>query len=125
MNRLKYDYNMLKTICDESGVTLLEDYIDKYITRDTRIIAKCIMCENTFNKSLNKLHKQRNFGCLECAKKIKFDRIENNMLEKYGVKYAAQLDVFKDKMITTNLKKYGVKYANQSELVKKKFKTLI
>jgi hypothetical protein len=69
MNRLKYDYNMLKTICYEGGVILLEDYIDKYITRDTRIIAKCIMCENSFNKSLNKLHKHRNFGCEICAKK--------------------------------------------------------
>lgn len=66
--RLKYDYNMLKTICDDGGVTLLVDYKDKYITRDTRIIGKCILCENSFNKSLNNLHKQRNFGCLECAK---------------------------------------------------------
>ena len=48
MARLKYDYNMLKSICDEGGVTLLEDYSDKYITRDTRIMAKCIMCEKQF-----------------------------------------------------------------------------
>lgn len=120
MIRLKYNYDMLKSICDEGNITLLEDYSDKYITRDTRIIAKCILCENSFDKSLNKLYKQRNFGCLDCAKKIKFDKIKNNMLENYGVKYAAQSDVFKDKMITTNLKKYGVKYANQSEIVKEK-----
>jgi len=48
MARLKYDYNMLKSICDEGGVKLLEDYNDKYITCDTRIIAKCIMCDNSF-----------------------------------------------------------------------------
>ena len=98
MTRLKYDYNMLKSICDEGGVTLLEDYSDKYITRDTRIIAKCIMCDNSFNKSLNKLHKQRNFGCEICAKKMKFDRIKNTMVEKYDVEYAAQSDLFKNKM---------------------------
>ena len=69
MIRLKYDYNMLKSICEEDGVVLLEDYSNKFITRDTRIIGKCILCDNSFNKSLNKLHKQRNFGCECCAKK--------------------------------------------------------
>jgi hypothetical protein len=43
MSRLRYDYNLLKEICDEAGVTLLVDYKDKYVTRDTRIIGKCIM----------------------------------------------------------------------------------
>lgn len=122
MIRLKYDYNMLKSICDEDGVKLLEDYSDKYITRDTRIIAKCIMCENSFNKSLNKIHKQRNFGCDNCAKKIKFNRIKNTMVEKYGVEYAAQNENCMNKMKETMLKKYGVEYANQSEEVKEKIK---
>jgi len=122
MTRLKYDYNMLKSICDEGGVTLLEDYSDKYITRDTRIIAKCIMCDNSFNKSLNKLHKQRNFGCEICAKKMKFDRIKNTMVEKYGCEYATQSEIFKDKMKSSNLLKYGVEYANQNEDIKDKIK---
>jgi len=122
MSRLKYDYNMLKTICDEGGVTLLEDYSDKYITRDTRIIAKCIMCENSFNKSLNKLHKQRNFGCRICAKKMQFDRVKNTMVQKYGVEYAAQSDIFKNKMKASMLEKYGVEHPNQSEEIKEKIK---
>ena len=122
MSRLKYDYDMLMNICKEGGVTLSEDYKDKYITRDTRIIGKCILCENTFNKSLNKLHKQRNFGCLNCAKKLKFDRIKNTMVEKYGVEYAAQSEEFLNKMKTTTMEKYGVEYANQSEEVKEKIK---
>ena len=76
MKRLKYDYEMLKNICYEAGVTLLDDYSNKYITRDTRIIGKCIFCENSFDKSLNKLHKQRNFGCITCAKDLRFERIK-------------------------------------------------
>lgn len=123
MTRLKYDYNMLKSICDEGDITLLEDYSDKYITRDTRIIAKCIMCENSFNKSLNKLYKQRNFGCDNCAKKIKFNRIKNTMVEKYGCEYAAQNQICMNKMKETTFKKYGVEYANQSEEVKEKIKS--
>jgi len=120
--RLKYDYNMLKSICDDGDVTLLVDYKDKYITRDTRIIGKCILCENSFNKSLNKLHKQRNFGCLECAKIMKFDKIKDTMLEKYGVKYAAQSKDFLDKMKETMMQKYGVENANQNQEIKDKIK---
>ena len=59
MTRLKYDYEMLKNIFDEGYATLLVDYKDKYVTRDTRIIGKCLLCENSFNKSLNSLHKKR------------------------------------------------------------------
>jgi L-rhamnose mutarotase len=120
--RLKYDYDMLKSICDEGCVTLLENYNDKYITRDTRIIGKCILCENSFNKSLNKLHKQRNFGCLTCAKSIKFDKIKDTMLEKYGVEYAAQSEVFLDKMKATTLEKYGVEHGTQCDIVKNKIR---
>lgn len=122
MKRLKYDYKMLKNICDEGGVTLLLDYSDKYVTRDTRIIGKCILCENSFDKSLNKLHKQRNFGCETCAKKFKFERIKTTMVDKYGVEYAAQSQTFINKMKSTSLEKYGVEYANQNELVKDKIK---
>ena len=122
MTRLKYDYELLKSICYDGGVTLLVDYKDKFITRDTRIIAKCLLCENSFNKSLNKLYKQRNFGCELCAKVLKFEKIKNTMVNKYGVEYAAQLQVFKNKMKETTFEKYGVEYANQSEEIKEKIK---
>ena len=120
MTRLKYDYEMLKNIFDDGNVTLLVDYKDKYLTRDTRIIGKCILCENSFNKSLNKLHKQRNFGCEKCAKILKFERIKNTMLEKYGVEYAAKSEHFRDKMKSTTLERYGVEHGAQSEEVKEK-----
>ena len=113
---------MLKNICDEGGVTLLVDYSDKYVTRDTRIIGKCILCENSFDKSLNKLHKQRNFGCETCAKIMRFERVKKTMVDKYGVEYAAQHQIFMDKMKSTSLDKYGVEHALQSELVKEKIK---
>jgi hypothetical protein len=122
MLRLKYDYEMLKNICDVGGVTLLENYKDKFITRDTRIIGKCILCENSFNKSLNKLHKQRNFGCECCAKVLKFERIKNTMVDKYGVEYAAQSQTFKDKMKAATLERYGVEHASQNEEVKGKIR---
>jgi hypothetical protein len=122
MLRLKYDYEMLTKICNDGEVTLLIDYTDKYITRDTRIIGKCILCDNSFDKSLNKLHKQKNFGCENCAKILKFERIKNTMVNKYGVEYAAQSQIFKDKMKETTIEKYGVENANQSEVVKEKIR---
>ena len=122
MARLKYDYKMLKNIFDEGHATLLVDYKDKYVTRDTRIIGKCILCENSFNKSLNKLHKQRNFGCEICAKILKFERIKNTMFDKYGVEYAAKSEHFKDKMKSTTLERYGVEHGTQCEEVKEKIR---
>jgi len=122
MTRLKYDYEMLKNIFDEGCATLLVDYKDKYVTRDTRIIGKCILCENSFNKSLNKLHKQRNFGCETCAKILKFERIKNTMFDKYGVEYAAKSEHFKDKMKSTTLERYGVEHGTQCEEVKEKIR---
>ena len=122
MTRLKYDYEMLKNIFDEGCATLLVDYKDKYVTRDTRIIGKCILCENSFNKSLNKLHKQRNFGCETCAKILKFERIKNTMFDKYGVEYAAKSEHFRDKMKSTTLERYGVEHGTQSEEVKEKIR---
>ena len=122
MLRLKYDYTMLKNICDEGGVTLLDDYSNKYVTRDTRIIGKCIFCENSFDKSLNKLHKQRNFGCTSCAKDLKFERIKKTMVNNYGVEYAAQSQICMDKMKKTTFEKYGVEYANQSDITKNRIK---
>ena len=122
MARLKYDYEMLRNICQDGCVTLLSDYKDTYVTRDTRILGKCILCENSFNKSLNKLYKQRNFGCESCSKLLKFEKVKNTMLSKYGVEYASQSQLFKDKIKETSIERYGVEYANQSEIVKEKIK---
>jgi hypothetical protein len=120
--KLRYDYILLKSIFDEASVMLLVDYKDMFITRDTRIIGKCILCEKSFNKSFNKLHKQRNFGCETCSKILKFERIKETMLQKYGVEYAAKSEIFRDKMKETTLEKYGVEYATQHSHVKDKMK---
>ena len=122
LSKLRYDYNLLKSICDEGGITLLIDYKDANLTRDTRIIGKCILCENSFDKSLNKLHKQKNYGCLPCAKLLKTERIKGTMFEKYGVEHAAQSEIFRDKMKQTTFARYGFEYALQNEDIKAKIR---
>jgi hypothetical protein len=120
MANRKYNYELLKNIFDSENVTLLIDYSNKYLTRDTRIIGKCILCEKSFDKSFNELNKSLNFGCKSCAKIIKFKRIKNTMMDKYGVEYAAQSPIFLDKMKKSTFEKYGVENANQSEEIKSK-----
>ena len=120
--KLRHDYALLKNICDEGSVTLLADYKEMFITRDTMIIGKCILCENSFNKCFNNLNKQRNFTCNHCTKIVKFERIKGTMLQKYGVEYAAKSEVFRDKMKATTFEKYGVEHATQHNDVKNKGK---
>jgi hypothetical protein len=53
---------------------------------------------------------------------MKFEKIKNTMVNKYGVEYAAQSQTFKDKMKETTLERYGVEHAAQSEVVKDKIR---
>jgi len=118
----RFTYNLLQNICIDNNVKLLLDYSTMYLTRDTRIIGKCVHCENTFYKSFDNLDKYKNFTCEKCTKDIKFKRIKHTMIDKYGVEYAAQLDEFKDKMKKTNLEKYGTTCPLQNEEIKDKIK---
>ena len=118
----RFTYSLLQNICNDDKVKLLQDYSTMYLTRDTRIIGKCIKCENNFDKSFNHLDKNRNFCCEKCTKVLKFERIKNTMVHKYGVEYAAQLGEFKDKMKSTTLEKYGCEYSLQNEDIKNKIR---
>ena len=118
----RFTYNLLQSIFNEAKITLLKDYSTMYLTRDTIIIGKCFNCEKSFGKSFNNLDKNRNFSCETCTKTVKFERIKNTMVIKYGVEYASQLDEFKDKMKATTLEKYGCEYALQNEDIKNKVK---
>jgi hypothetical protein len=118
----RFNFGLLQSICLEGGVTLLVDYSNVRLTRDSRIKAKCIHCENSFDKSFNELDRARNFNCKDCSKTLKFVKLKNTMLTKYGVEYAAQSEEFKNKMKTTNLKKYGYECAIQNAAVQEKKK---
>jgi hypothetical protein len=118
----RFTYNLLQNICNPDNVKLLLDYSTMYLTRDTRIIGECINCENKFDKSFNHLDKNRIFCCEKCSKDLKFERIKNTMIDKYGVDYAAKLDEFKYKMRISTLEKYGCEHALQNQNIKNKIK---
>ena len=58
--KMKFDYKLLKNMCDEGNVKLLVDYENAFITRDTRIIGKCICCENNFISITSSIY----IGCI-------------------------------------------------------------
>ena len=118
----RFKFSLLQQICQSNNITLLHDYSNAFLTRDSKIVGKCILCDNSFVKSFNHLDKNRNFGCVDCSKKIKFEKIKDTMLDKYGVEYAAQLDEFKDKIKQTTIERYGCESARQNEDVNNKIK---
>ena len=122
MLKTKFTFELLQSLFNDSGTNLMCDYSNVVLTRDTRIIGKCVNCEKVFDKSFDKLYKNKNFGCDICTKTIKFERIKNTMKLKYGVEYASQLEQFKNKMKSTTLKKYGCEHALQNEDVCNKIK---
>lgn len=118
----RFIYSYLETMCNEAGVTLLEDYSTVYLTRDTKITGKCIRCDNSFTKTFDKLDKNGVFACKQCTINIKFEKVKNTMVDKYGVEYAAQSKEILNKTKNVMLEKYGVEYATQLIEVKNKIK---
>ena len=57
MSKTAYNYDYLKTICDEKGIELLEDYSSVNVLRDTRIKAKCLTneCDGEVDKGFTPL----------------------------------------------------------------------
>ena len=50
------------------------------------------------------------------------EKSKQTCLKKYGVEHVAQVEEIKEKMKQTNLEKYGVEYSTQSSIVKEKTK---
>ena len=104
-SRTKYDFERLDKYCKENGVTLVEDYSNDIITKNSFIKGKCVYanCENEFEKSFSELVKRGGY-CKSCIKIIKSQRIKSTFLEKYGCENILQMDFIKEK---TNPNKFN------------------
>ena len=119
--RLKFTLETLTLYCIENNITLNKDYSDVKITRETRIDAKCLQCDNNCNKTFRNIIKNGCY-CKECQNIItRQKRIKTN-IENYGVPYAAQSEQVKNKIIETNMERRGVKSSLQSEEVRTKIR---
>jgi hypothetical protein len=144
--KCKYNIEYLLHFCEESNITLINNYDNEIINRDTIINGKCITkeCDDIFNRSFRELVKFNGY-CANCCKEIGKHKIietnlknfgydnamknedvkqklKNTILEKYGVEHISQLDKIKEQKKSTCLAKYGTEFSLQSEEVKKKSK---
>jgi hypothetical protein len=119
--KIKYNHDLLTTFCSDNHITLLSDYSNQKITRETRIEGKCLTdgCENTFEKSFRSLHSVNGY-CNECLKECSKEKMKATNLTKYGSEYSSQSKEVREKKEATNLKKYGVKHPSQSTEVREK-----
>lgn len=117
---MKYNIQLLNDFVNKNSLILLEQY--SKVTRDTIIKGKCFLCEKSYEKRFRKVYDNKTFYCETHSKDIKFERIKNTCIEKYGCISNLQLEETKQKIKETNLKKYGVDHVSKSEEVRNKRK---
>jgi hypothetical protein len=143
--KVRYNYEFLQKYCEENNITLLKDYSNEKVNRDTKIEAKCVTesCNEIVNKNFRQMIEKSGCYCNSCSKKNGKIKIKQTCLERYGVEYHSQSNDFKDKLQMidkynldyqlkierikekrkqTNLKKYGVEHPLQNKDIKEKIK---
>lgn len=120
-----YNYNILQSYINENKITLIKDYSEAKVTRDSFIEGKCLTpnCENNFNKTFRQLKKSEAF-CEVCSKVKRYKKSKDTCLKKYGFEYVLQVKEIKDKCNKVIKEKYQVENISQSDEIKaKKYKT--
>lgn len=121
MTKGTYNYDNLVSYCSDNNVTLLQDYKDINVTRNTLIVSKCnnSNCHNQFSKTFRQLKVSKDYckDCTKCNKKI---QAENTCLQKYGVKSVFQCKEIRDNMTKNIIQKYGVNNVSKSDKIKNK-----
>jgi hypothetical protein len=122
--RMSYNYDYLIKFCDENGLTLLKDYSNDAITRESFIEIICMgeNCENICNKKFLNLVIHKNFGCNNCCQKLRTMKTKKTCIEKYGVESTFKSKEVKDKIKKTMIDRYGCEHALQSNIFKDKYK---
>jgi hypothetical protein len=122
--RINYNNKFLEKLCKENDVILNHDYSSEKVTRETRIIGKCVNtdCKNSFDRDFRNMVKYMIFTCSECIKMNKYDKYKKTCLERYGVENSMHNEIMKEKCKNTILEKYGVERFSQTQECKDKIK---
>ena len=82
-NKIRYNYDLLKTIIEENKIELLEDY-SKFtiINRETIIKGICsnYNCKNEYKKNFRSFHNTKSL-CNDCVKKVSSENTRKTMIE--------------------------------------------
>ena len=119
---MRFDYKLLKSYTEEHNITLLKDYYEQKLTRETIIEGKCIDCDENTSKNFRLIIENSGFYCTKCTKLNTKIKIKDTCLERYGFNCPSQSEEIKQKMKDTCLERYGVENASQSEEIKQKMK---
>ena len=119
-NRIKFDKDYLYKFCDKYHIQLKYDYLNEKVTRETQIYAKCTRCDKIMIKKFRELTKNKNFGCVECSKIIRLEKVKNTNIEKYGAEHHMQTDEFKQKFKETCVEKFGCDHPMQNKTIKQR-----
>ncbi len=121
--KVRYNYEFLQKYCEENNITLLKDYSNEKVNRDTKIEAKCVTesCDEFVNKNF-RYYIDHGVYCKICSVSIIKNKIKKTCLEKYGVDTPLQSEIVKEKIKQTFLDKYGVEHPSKIDEVKEKSK---
>jgi hypothetical protein len=114
-----YNLERLQSYCKENNVTLLEDYTDIFITKNSLINGFCIYenCENEFDKRFFELLKTGAY-CKICIKKVANERRKKTCLEKYGTDNITKRSEYKENIISPKYN-YNLlhEYCNKNNII--------
>lgn len=122
MGKSIYNYKYLQDYCDTNNITLNKDYSNIFVKKSSLISAKCISCNNDFEKKFEQILNTDAY-CKGCGKKKRNERCIETCLKRYGVEHSLQSTSIRDKSQKTIKEKYGVNNVSQSNEIKEKKKT--
>ncbi len=92
--KVRYNYEFLQKYCEENNITLLKDYSNEKVNRDTKIEAKCISenCEYNTEKAFRLVVENGGCYCKTHTKENQYNKIKNSDWNKsnkirYNEKY--------------------------------------
>lgn len=96
--RMRYDIQLLNKYCDENHIILLENYINKNLTKNSIIKGNCLHnnCQNNFEKKFINLMYSGGY-CDVCKKIVLVEKMKKTFLQKYGAENILHLDFVKEK----------------------------
>jgi hypothetical protein len=91
-DKTRFNNKYFVNYCKDNNIILLEDYLDIYINRETRIKCKCLTesCNENVEKSVRNIVENGGSFCEKCTNNNSRVKSQNTCLEKYGVEHAIQ-----------------------------------
>jgi len=109
---MRYNSNTLITYCNEYNISMLNDYTNTNITRESHIEFKCMQCCKEFNKTFRQIVKTGAY-CQMCM-----SNITKNKLRNANVKCDVNMLMdFCDKNNLLLLDDYSNKFINRNSLI--------